>query len=118
MVNDGSFAADYAREMTDAFVQIAHGAKTARYIDTVLAKKRRQYRDGFQMYFTTNHDPNSWDGSEMERLGEGHRAFGVLAATLEGTPLLHNGQEAALNRRLKFFDEDTISWGSYACEDF
>ena len=34
----------------------------------------------------------------------------VLAATLPGMPLVYNGQEGGLNKRLKFFDKDPIEW--------
>jgi hypothetical protein len=34
----------------------------------------------------------------------------VLASTIEGMPLVYNGQETSLDRRLKFFDKDSIEW--------
>lgn len=65
-----------------------------------------------RMYFTTNHDENSWNGTVFERLGADHHNFFVLAATLpHGMPLVYSGQEAGLDKRLRFFDKDTISWG-------
>lgn len=65
-----------------------------------------------RMYFTTNHDENSWNGTVFERLGPDHRNFFVLAATLpHGMPLVYSGQEAGLSKRLRFFDKDTIRWG-------
>ena len=58
------------------------------------------------MYFTSNHDENSWNGTEFERMGPDYAALFVLAATAQGgMPLLYTGQEAGLNRRLK------IGWG-------
>ena len=62
------------------------------------------------MQFITNHDENSWNGTEYERLGEGHQAFAVLTYMVPGIPLIYSGQEAGLNRRLKFFDKDPITW--------
>ena len=32
--------------------------------------------------------------------------------------MLYSGQEAGLNRRLKFFDRDTIDWGNFPLQDF
>jgi cyclomaltodextrinase len=70
------------------------------------------------MQFTSNHDENSWAGTEFERMGEGSRTFAVLAATLPDMMLVYNGQESAFNERLKFFVKDTINWGTYAYSDF
>ncbi len=34
----------------------------------------------------------------------------VMTATVNGMPLVYSGQEAGLDRSLKFFDRDTILW--------
>jgi glycosidase len=70
------------------------------------------------MYFTTSHDINSWDGSEYERVGANAQPLAVLAALLPGMPMVYSGQEAALKKRLRFFDKDTIDWRGYPLEDF
>ena len=46
------------------------------------------------------------------------QAFAVLTFTLPGMPLIYSGQEAALDRRLAFFERDPIDWGDYPYEDF
>jgi glycosidase len=74
--------------------------------------------NSYLMQFTSNHDENSWAGTEFERMGEGARSFAVLAATLPDMMLIYNGQESAFNERLKFFVKDTINWGTYAFSDF
>jgi glycosidase len=74
--------------------------------------------DSYLMQFTSNHDENSWNGTEFERLGEGTRTFAVLSATLPDMLLIYNGQESAFNRRLRFFEKDTISWGNYNYSGF
>jgi glycosidase len=61
---------------------------------------------------------NSWDGTEYERLGPLALPFAVLTALLPGMPLLYSGQEAGLNRRLEFFERDTIDWNEYPLQDF
>lgn len=59
------------------------------------------------MQFITNHDENSWQGTEYEHLGAaGIEAFSVLYYTVPGMPLIYSGQESAFNRRLKFFEKD------------
>lgn len=66
------------------------------------------------MTFITNHDENSWNGTEYERLGAYVRRFSALSFTLPGMPLIYNGQEIGLNRRLEFFENDPISWKTTA----
>jgi 1,4-alpha-glucan branching enzyme len=59
--------------------------------------------------FTSNHDENSWAGTEMERMGDGHKAFAALTYVLpQGQPLIYTGQEIGLGRRLEFFEKDSI----------
>jgi hypothetical protein len=51
-------------------------------------------------------------------MGDGHKAFAVLAATIDGMPLLYSGQEEPINERLEFFEKDTIEWKEYGYQDF
>ncbi len=74
--------------------------------------------ESYKMYFITNHDENSWAGTEFMRMGDGVEAFAVLTATIPGTILLYSGQEAAFNRMLEFFEKDVIDWNDYAYHDF
>ncbi len=62
------------------------------------------------MYFTSNHDENSWNGTEFERMGEAARSFAVLTYMLPGMPLIYSGQEVGLDHRLEFFEKDLIEW--------
>ena len=72
----------------------------------------------FPMTFITNHDENSWNGTEYERLGAYVKRFSALYFTLPGMPLIYNGQEIGLKRRLQFFENDPIVWGSSTMTDF
>ena len=62
------------------------------------------------MAFTSNHDENSWKGSEFDRYGKSARTFAVLCGLIKGMPLVYSGQEAGMNKVLRFFDKDTIEW--------
>lgn len=62
------------------------------------------------LLFISNHDENSWNGSEVERLGLALETFAVLIFTLPGMPLIYSGMEAGNPRRLSFFDKDSIDW--------
>lgn len=100
-------------------VDIARGQANARDLAKLFTDPARRYPAGaYRMTFTSNHDENSWFGTDRELYGDAADAMAVLAATLPGMPLVYSGQEAAFDRRLKFFDKDEISWGTYPRADF
>lgn len=71
------------------------------------------------LWFTTNHDENSWNGTEYEKYGDLAPALAVFSFTWNGIPLIYSGQELPNKKRLKFFEKDTIEWnGAYALQDF
>lgn len=144
IVNNGAFVMDYGWEMHHLFNEIAksQGAtkdktaklvqgnlvqdsknakiekKTALDIDKMLKKQDSLYSMGYKMHFTSNHDENSWSGTEMQRMGAGHQAFQVLAATFDGMPLIYTGMESAMNKRLEFFEKDLVPWNDYPYAKF
>lgn len=65
--------------------------------------------DDILMNFVTNHDENSWNGYVKERMGEASEAMMALTYVVPGMPLIYSGQEYDLNKRLKFFDKDSIA---------
>lgn len=80
---------------------------TALDIDSLLVDQAKEYPgDAFLMNMITNHDLNSWEGTEFERLGNLQGAFAVLSYTLPGMPLIYTGQETGMNRALEFFEKD------------
>jgi glycosidase len=98
---------------------IAQGKKNANAVEKHFAWVDSIYpADAYLMEFTSNHDENSWAGTEYERMGEGAKTFAVLATTVPGIMMIYNGQEAAFNRRLKFFEKDTVSWRKSEMTDF
>ena len=107
-----AFDATYGWEFHHLLNEIAQGKKPATDLDAYLARERRTYpRDADRMYFTSNHDENSWSGTEFERMGQNHLPAFVLAATLQHSlPLLYTGQEVSLSKRLRFFEKDTVDW--------
>ena len=116
--NNQDFVMDYGWEFHHIMNDIAKGEKSVREIDFWLGRDKSKYEHGYHMHFTSNHDENSWAGTEMERMGDGHLAFAVLVSTFDGMPLIYSGQEEPLNRRLEFFEKDNIAFENYAYEDF
>lgn len=71
------------------------------------------------LWFTTNHDENSWNGTEYEKYGDAAKALAVFSFTWNGMPMIYTGQELPNTKRLKFFDRDTVEWnGHYQLHDF
>jgi alpha-amylase len=84
----------------------------------------QQYNDqfpanAFHAYFTSNHDENSWNGTEYEKYGSAALNLAVFSCLWNGIPLIYSGQEMPNHKRLKFFDKDAIEWnGKYELHDF
>ena len=62
------------------------------------------------LWFTSNHDENSWNGTAFEKYGEMAKALAVFSFTWYGMPLVYSGEELPNNKRLAFFDKDIIEW--------
>lgn len=106
-----AFNVSYGFDLHHAMNSVAQGKKTASGIDEALAKFRAHFpRGGALMVFTSSHDENSWAGTEFERMGMGYAPFAVLSFLLDGVPMIYNGQEVGLDRRLEFFERDPIVW--------
>lgn len=117
-----SFNADYAWPMKDLFNDISatqgenayavaqkQNRKAARAVDIValIARQDKEYPKGsIHMNMVTNHDLNSWEGTEFERYGKGLGAFAVLSYTLPGMPMMYTGQEVGFNHAFEFFELD------------
>ena len=118
-MHDTAFDMTYAWEMYKVLRAICKGEQPADRIDTMLAADAAHYNDdAYRMRFTTNHDENSWNGTEYELFGDAAQAFTALDYLLPGMPLIYSGQESGLNKRLSFFDKDTIQWGDYRLAGF
>lgn len=70
-----------------------------------MAQEKEYPRDTYLMNMVTNHDLNSWEGTEFDRLGNLTEAFAVLSYTLPGMPLIYTGQETGMNRAFEFFEK-------------
>lgn len=118
-LNNKAFNTNYGWPFHHLMNDIAKGKQPASKVFDMFREAARVYPKGsYPMQFITNHDENSWNGTEYERLGEGVKAFSVLYYAMPGMPLIYSGQESALNKRLQFFEKDPIDWGSYALADF
>jgi len=79
-------------------------------LDTVLTQYDALGNKSMRAWFTSNHDENSWNGSEYEKYGDMAKALAVFCCTWNGIPLVYSGQELPNLKRLKFFEKDEIKW--------
>ena len=114
-----SFHMTYGWGFHHTMNEISKGNKNADSVKSFMQKDIERYgSEAFRMNFITNHDENSWNGTINERFGKGHKAYAVLVFTVQGMPLIYGGQEAGLNKRLAFFEKDTIDWSELEFEEF
>ncbi|MEO8337166.1 MAG: alpha-amylase family glycosyl hydrolase [bacterium] len=107
-----AFDMTYGWELHHLLNEIAQGKKSTAALTTYFAKQDTVFgKSAYRMYFTSNHDENSWNGSEFERMGANHMPAYILAATVQNSmPMLYTGQEVSLKKRLRFFEKDTVDW--------
>ena len=102
----------YAWNMMKAMAALYAGEKTVVQFDSVVNAEIAKYpKNAYRLFFTTNHDENSWNGTEFEKYGAAYKTFAVFSQTMyQSIPLIYNGQEDLNKKRLKFFVKDTIPW--------
>jgi glycosidase len=114
------FDATYGWELHHLLNDIAQGKKPTSMIDDYFSRQRKQYPPtALRMYFTSDHDENSWNGTEFERMGANHLPSFVLSTTaLSSIPLMYTGQEVSMQKRLRFFERDTVDWNGASLAAF
>ena len=115
------FDASYSWELHHMMNSIARGEKNIPELLEYLAKDAERHpADAFRLMFTSNHDENSWAGTEFERMGDAAKVMAVLTFTLpNGQPLIYTGQEMGWNKRFEFFEKDPIpAWEDNEYTDF
>ena len=117
--HENAFDMSYAWELHHLMNDVAKGTKNVKDIDEYFGKHDQKFpEDAYRMNFITNHDENSWNGTEYERMGDAVPAFAVLTYTWPGMPMIYTGQEAGFDRRLLFFDKDSVDWADYPLSEF
>ncbi|HEV2478896.1 MAG TPA: alpha-amylase family glycosyl hydrolase [Puia sp.] len=118
---ENGFDALYPWEMFHMMVKVAKGERPAFALDSVLDQYNAIYPKGtLEMYFTSNHDENSWNGADYQTFpGAAHAPFAVLTQMLPATiPLIYSGQEEPVLRALPFFEKDSIRFKAFKRANF
>ncbi|MBT64930.1 MAG: alpha-amylase [Puniceicoccaceae bacterium] len=67
-------------------------------------------RQAIRMRFLSNHDENSWHSTVQEDYGPAAAVLRAYTFAAPGMPMIYNGEEAGLDKMLRFFDKDLIEW--------
>ena len=104
------FDATYAWDLHHVLNDIAQGKKSAADLRVLLAKYGEEFpASAYRMMFTSNHDENSWNGTEFERMGDAAATMAALTYVLpQSLPLIYTGQEIGYDHRFAFFEKDPV----------
>ncbi|MBW8759195.1 MAG: DUF3459 domain-containing protein [Burkholderiales bacterium] len=114
-----AFDMSYSWDLAQLFERIGQGRAGAAELRHWLANEPLAYPpSAYRMRFTSNHDFNSWNGTDAELYGDAYLPLAVLTFTLPGMPLVYGGEEARLVKRLAFFEKDPIDWKTRELQPF
>ncbi|MGC4021163.1 MAG: alpha-amylase family glycosyl hydrolase [Cyclobacteriaceae bacterium] len=112
-LHKSGFDATYPWTMFHMMEKIAKGERPAFALDSVKLKFDTAYiKTAIEMYFTSNHDENSWNKADYGSFpGAVHAPFAVFTQTMvRSVPLIYSGQEEPVLRAIKFFDKDPMTF--------
>ena len=120
-LHKAGFNATYTWSVFNIIKDVAAGTKPANALDTIIAANQASFdKKDLRMYFTSNHDENSWSKADYGTTpDDSHAPFAVFTQTMDrSVPLIYSGQEEPFLRAIRFFDKDTITFKNYLRKDF
>ena len=110
-----AFNMSYQWNIHHIMCDIAKGARRVWDLRNAIHAERARYpREAMRMSFTSNHDENSWSGSEQQRFGSALDVMTVMTFLMPSTmPLIYTGQEVGYNHSFEFFERDAIPVEAY-----
>lgn len=115
-LHDAGFHASYSWDFFATMKKVANGQANAKALDSAMMRFDNTYPpDAIKLYFTSNHDENTWNKADYATMPGGvHAPFAVLTQTWRNAlPLIYSGQEEPFLDSLSFFYKDTITFGQY-----
>ena len=112
---DRAFNMSYQWDIHHTMCDIAKGARRVWDLRNAIHSQRARYpREAMRMSFTSNHDENSWSGSEQQRFGSALDVMTAMTFLMPSTmPLIYTGQEVGYNHSFEFFERDAIPEEAY-----
>lgn len=107
---EGAFNMSYQWNIHHIMCDIAKGARRVWDLRNAMHAERQRYpREAMRLSFTSNHDENSWSGSEQSRFGRALEVMTAMTFLMSSTmPLIYTGQEVGYDHSFAFFDRDPI----------
>lgn len=121
LFEEGGFDACYAWQMHHLMNDVARQTVRVTALRDYICADRECYPDwAMRLAFTSNHDENSWSGSEFARMGEAREIMAAFTFVVpRGLPLIYTGQEIGYDHSFAFFDRDPIpTYGKNAFSEF
>ncbi len=115
----GAFDACYGWELFHLLDDVAQQkVRITAVRDWLYADRGRYPREAIRVLFTSNHDENSWNGSEFTRMGAAAEIMAAFTFVAEGfLPLVYTGQEVGYDHVFDFFGRDPIPEDVYRGTD-
>ena len=112
---DRAFNMSYQWNVHHIMCDIARGGRRVWDLRNAIHGERAKYpKWAMRMSFTSNHDENSWNGSEQSRFGRSLEVMTALTFLMPSTmPLIYTGQEVGYDHSFEFFRRDAIPDGEY-----
>ena len=112
---DRAFNMSYQWNIHHIMCDIAKGARRVWDLRNAIHAERARYpREAMRMSFTSNHDENSWSGSEQSRFGKALEVMTAMTFLMPSTmPLIYTGQEVGYDHSFEFFERDAIPTSAY-----
>jgi glycosidase len=104
-----TFVADYNWNLLNLMSELSVSTKDkTNFIETAVRQGMTYPKGTFPMNFITNHDENTWNGTEFSRLGKAVYSMAALTFVYPGIPLIYSGQEVGNQKQIAFFEKDLI----------
>lgn len=120
-LHEAGFDATYPWDVFNMMKLVAKGERPSTGLDSVLTHDDSIFpANAIRMYFTSNHDENSWNKADYGTMpGASHAPFAVFTQTIEhSVPEIYSGQEEPFLDSISFFYKDTITFGKYTRAPF
>lgn len=107
------FDAFYPWDMFHKMISVAKETSPAFALDSVRLSYDSAFpKNSLKLYFTSNHDENSWNQADFGVFpGAAHAPFAVFTQMMAGSiPLIYSGQEEPVLRAIPFFEKDTLGF--------
>ena len=107
---DRAFDASYQWGIHHLMCDVAKGTRRVWDLRNALYADLSRYpAEAMRMSFTSNHDENSWSGSEFERFGDALEVMTAFTFLMPKTiPLIYTGQEVGYDHSFAFFEHDPL----------